>query len=227
MPELLDDLAAAFGEDLGETAALFVAEGVILADGRNLLVTLLQAPIAERMGEGAPGVSGDADDVLDALALGEIVGGDDRDEIRCAGALDVVGDRKAGIGQEVADQHVAIALLDQAPRLLQRGVGIGRIVLDHEFNLAAGDLVVHRLQIKLHALDHLLAAGGDHASERRQKADLDGSSLRACAPPRRSGRASGRNSDGGIFKKLPAVHFNVLSKRSIALIASLAAVLAR
>src|SRR3984885_7008856 len=34
MPELLDDLATAFGEDLGQTAALFVAEGVILADGR-------------------------------------------------------------------------------------------------------------------------------------------------------------------------------------------------
>src|ERR1700722_17056172 len=58
MPELLDDFAAAFGEDLSKTAALFVAEGVILADGRDLLVTLLQAPIAERMGKGAPGVSG-------------------------------------------------------------------------------------------------------------------------------------------------------------------------
>ena len=93
VPELLNDFAAAFGEDLGETAALLVAEGVILADGRNLLVTLFQGPIAERMGKGAPGVSGDTDDVLDALALRQIVGGDDRNEIRCAGALDVVGDR--------------------------------------------------------------------------------------------------------------------------------------
>src|ERR1700733_14112042 len=82
MPELLDYFATAFGEDLGETAALFVAEGVILADGRNLLVTLLQTPVAERMGKGAPGVSGDTDDILDALALRQVVGRDDRNEIR-------------------------------------------------------------------------------------------------------------------------------------------------
>jgi len=51
MPELLHDLATAFGEHLGEPAALLVAEGVVLADGCDLLVTLLQRPIAERMGE--------------------------------------------------------------------------------------------------------------------------------------------------------------------------------
>ena len=67
VPELLDDLAAAFGEDLGEAAALFMAEGVILADGGDLLVTLLQGPVAERMGEGAGGVAGDADHVPDAV----------------------------------------------------------------------------------------------------------------------------------------------------------------
>ena len=186
VPELLHDLAAAFGEHLGEAAALLVAERVILADGCDLLVALLQRPVAERMGEGAGGIAGDADHVPDALALGQIVGGDDRNEIRRAGALDVIGDRQAGIGEQVADQHVAVALLDQTARLLQRGVGIGGVVLDHEFDLAAGNLVIHVLEVELHALDHLLAAGGDHAGERRQQADLDRAGLRPCAPPWRS-----------------------------------------
>ncbi len=124
MPELLHDLPAPFGEHLGETAALFVAEGVILADGGDLLVALLQGPIAERMGEGAGRIAGDADYVLDAAALGEIVSRDNRNEVGRAGALDVVGDSKAGIGEQIADQHMAIALLDQTARFLQSGVGI-------------------------------------------------------------------------------------------------------
>ena len=106
-------------------------------------------------------------------ALGQVVGGDDRDEIRRAGALDVVGDRQAGIGEQVADQHVAIALLDQSARLLQGGVGVRSVVLDNQFDLAAAHLALDLIEIELHALDHFLAAGGDDAGERRQQADLD------------------------------------------------------
>src|SRR5258705_3739010 len=91
MPELLNDLAAAFGEPLGQATALLVAEGVVLADGGDLLVTLLQRPIAKRMGEFTGAVTGDADHVLDTLSLRQVIGRDDRNEVGRAGALDVVG----------------------------------------------------------------------------------------------------------------------------------------
>ena len=94
------------------------------------------------MRELAGAVAGDADHVRDALALRQVVGRDDRNEVGRAGALDVVGDRQAGVGEQVADQEVAIGLLDEAARLLQRGVGVGGVVLDHEFDLAAADLVL-------------------------------------------------------------------------------------
>ena len=74
----------------------------------------------------AGGVAGDADHVGDARALRQVVGGDDRDEVRRAGALHVVGDREAGVGEQVAEQEIDVALLDQAARLLQRGVGVAR-----------------------------------------------------------------------------------------------------
>src|ERR1700686_899986 len=108
MPELLQDLATAFGEHLGEPAALFVAEGVVLADGSNFLVTLLQRPIAERMGEFTGAVPCDADDVLDSLALRQVVGSNDRNKVWRAGTLDIVGDRQAGVGEQITYQHVAI-----------------------------------------------------------------------------------------------------------------------
>jgi len=53
---------------------------------------------------------------------------------------------------------MAIALLDQAARFLQSGVGIGGVVLDHQFDLAACDLALHLIEVELHALDHFLAA---------------------------------------------------------------------
>src|SRR5258707_6666159 len=91
MPELLNDLAAAFGEHLGQATALLVAEGVVLADGGDLLVTLLQRPIAKRMGELTGAVAGDADHVLDTLPLRQGIGRDDRNEEGGAGALAGVG----------------------------------------------------------------------------------------------------------------------------------------
>ena len=63
---------------------------------------------------------------MHAVALRQIVGGDDRDEVGHAVALDVVGDRKAGVGEQVAEQEIDIGLLDEAARLLQRGVGVAR-----------------------------------------------------------------------------------------------------
>ena len=211
VPELLHDLAAAFGEHLGEAAALFMAEGVILADGGDLLVALLQRPVSERMGEGAGSVASDADHVLDASALGKVVGGDNRDEIRRAGALHVVGDRQAGIGEQVADQHVAIALLDQAARLLQGGVGVRSVVLDNQFDLAAAHLALDLIEIELHALDHFLTAGGDDAGERRQQTDLDRARLGLGGAPGCGADAGGCNGGRGGFQKLPAVHVDVLS----------------
>jgi hypothetical protein len=110
-----------------------------------------------------------------------------------------------------ADQHVAIALLHQPPRLLQRGVGIGSVVLDHQFDLASGDLALRLVEIELHALDHLLAARGDHASKRRQQADLDRAGLRLRAAPGCGAGARNGQCCGGGFEKLPAVHSDVLS----------------
>ena len=57
--------------------------------------------------EGARRIASDADDVADACPLGEIVGGDDRNEIGRPVALDVVRDRKARVGEQVADQEMA------------------------------------------------------------------------------------------------------------------------
>src|SRR5260221_7062448 len=158
MPELLHDLAAALGEYLGETSALLVTECVVLADGRDLPVALLQRPIAERMGKFAGTVAGDADHVLDSLALGQVVSGDDRNEVRRSGALDVVGDGKPGVGEKIADQHMAIALLDQPARLLQRGIRIRGVILDGQFDLAPSHLVVYLPEVELNTLDHFLAA---------------------------------------------------------------------
>src|SRR5882757_7489405 len=184
MPELLHDLATAFGEHLGEPAALLVAEGVVLADGCDLLVTLLQRPIAERMGEFTGAVPGDADHVLDTLALGQVVSSNDRNEVWRTGALDVVGNRQSGVGEQITDQHVAIALLDQAACFLQGGIGVGGVVLDHQFDLAATHLALDLIEIELHALDHLLAARCDNAGERREQTDLDRAGLRLGTAPR-------------------------------------------
>src|SRR5829696_1677341 len=49
VPQLLGDLASVLREDLGQAAALLVPEGVVLADGRDLLEALLPGPVAERM----------------------------------------------------------------------------------------------------------------------------------------------------------------------------------
>ena len=106
---------------------------------------------------------------------------------------------------------MAVALLDKAARLLQRGVGVGGVVLDHQFDLAAGDLALHLVEVELHALDHFLAARGDHAGERSQKADLDRARLREHAAPGRRADACGGERCGGGFQKLPAIHFDVLS----------------
>ena len=152
MPELLHDLAAAFGEDLGKAAALLVTEGVILADGRDALVALLERPVAERMREGARRIAGDPHDILDALTLRQVVGRDDRDEIWRAVALDVIRNGKAGIGEKIADQEIDIGLLDQATRLLQGGVRIGCVVLDDQLDLAAGDLVADRSRRRIACL---------------------------------------------------------------------------
>ncbi len=141
MPELTEHLAAALAEGLAEAAALLMAESVVLADGGNLLVALLQRPVGERPGEVAGRVAGNAHDVLDPLALGQVVRGDDRDEIGYAVALDVIGDGEAGIGEQIAEEHIHIRLLDEPARLLQRGIRIGGIVLDGDLDLAAGDLV--------------------------------------------------------------------------------------
>ena len=188
-----------------------MAEGVILADGSDLLVALLQRPVSERMGKGAGGVAGDADHVFDARALGEIVGGNDRDEVGRPGALDVVGDCEARIGKQIADQHVAVALLDQAAGLLQGGVGVRSVVLDDEFDLAAAHLVLDLVEIELNALDHFLAAGGDDAGQRRQQADLDRTGLGLDRAPGCCADAGGSNSSGSGLQKLPAIHIDVLS----------------
>src|SRR6266852_4336273 len=48
-PDFLDDLAAAILERLLETTDDLVAEGIVRADGDNLLVALVAGPLPERM----------------------------------------------------------------------------------------------------------------------------------------------------------------------------------
>ena len=182
MPELPDDLAACFGEHLAEPAALLVTEGVVLADGRDLAVTVFVGPIAQWVREGAGRIAGDAHDVLDALALGEIIGGDDRDKIGRAVLLDVVGHGETGVGEQVAYQERYVCLFNELAGFLQRGIRIGAVVLDDQLDLAAGHFVAGLIEPELRAFHHLAAARGDHSGQRRQDADLDRASLGARAP---------------------------------------------
>src|SRR4029079_17071045 len=98
MPELLHDFATAFAEDLREPAALLMAKRIILANGSDPLVALFTRPVAKGMSKGACRIAGNPDHVFDAVALGEIIGGDDRNKIGRAGSFDVIGDREPGIG---------------------------------------------------------------------------------------------------------------------------------
>src|SRR5262249_34694058 len=124
IPQLRHDLAAALGEYLGEAAALLVAERVVLADHCDAFEAVLQRPISERVRERARRITGNAHDVADALALGEIVSRDDRNEIRRPGSLDVVRYCEAGIREQVSDEEMDVPLLDQATRLLQRDIRV-------------------------------------------------------------------------------------------------------
>jgi len=184
-----------------------VAEGIILADRRDSFVTLFQGPVAEWVREGAGAVAGHTDHVLDALTLRQVVGGDDRNEIRGAGPLDVIGDGQTGVGEQIAYQHMAIALLDQTAGLLQRGVGIGCVVLDRQFDFAAGDLTLDLIEVELHAFDHFFPAGSNHTGQRRHQTDLDGGSIGIRGTPGcDAGACSGQHRRGSL-QKLPTVHF--------------------
>src|SRR3979411_3211350 len=93
-----------------------MTKGVVLADSGDLLVALLQRPVAEGMSECTCAITGNADHVLDALALGKVVSGNDRNEVRRSSALDVIRHGKSRVGEQISDQHVAIALLYQPAR---------------------------------------------------------------------------------------------------------------
>ncbi|MCX7315319.1 MAG: hypothetical protein NTZ22_00355 [Hyphomicrobiales bacterium] len=196
VPELLHDRAAAFCKHLRETTALLVTEGVILRDGGNALVALLQGPIGQRTREGRAGIACGADDVGDPAALGQFIGSDDGDKIGCAGALHIIGNGKAGIGQEIAGQEMHVVLFDQTAGFLQGRIGVGRIVFDDQFHLAAGDLVIDFFKPELRAFDHFLAARRNHAGQRGHQADTDRLALCHCTHRLQSG-ACGSKAEGG------------------------------
>src|SRR5215468_4778085 len=100
------------------------------------------------MRESARRIAGNANHVLDARPLREVVGGDNRNEVRRAVLLHVVRDRKSGIGEQIADQEMRIILLDELARLLQRRVRIGGVVLDEELDLPAGNLITDAVKIE-------------------------------------------------------------------------------
>src|SRR6201999_1382237 len=102
---------------LREATALFVTEGVVLRDRRNLLVTLLQGPVGKRPRELAGAVTAGPDHILDARPLGEVVGGNHGNKVWRAISLDVVGNGQTRVGEQIAKQHVDLALLHQAARL--------------------------------------------------------------------------------------------------------------
>ena len=64
------------------------------------------------MSKRAGGVPGHPNDVADALALGEVVRSDDGNEVGRPGALNVVGHREAGVGEQVTYQEMDVGLLD-------------------------------------------------------------------------------------------------------------------
>src|SRR5207247_809723 len=110
-PELANDFAALAGEGPHETAADLVAEGVVGADRHDVAIALLVGPLTEGVVDLAAAPAGDPNDVVVALALGQIIGGDDRQEERDAGRLDVVGDGVALVGEERTHEHIDAALL--------------------------------------------------------------------------------------------------------------------
>src|SRR5690606_6663332 len=108
IPELVDDRAATLGEHLSKAGALLVPEGVVLRNGRHLSVALLQRPVGQRPRHLSGRVTGYTNDVSDTLALRQIVGGDDRNEVGDAVSADVIRNRQARIGEEVTEEKVDV-----------------------------------------------------------------------------------------------------------------------
>src|SRR5262249_42279054 len=159
----------AFGEYLGEATALLVAERIILTDRHDPLETVLQCPITEWMRKGAGGVAGDADDVADALTLGEIVGGDDGNEVRGSRSFDVIGDGNDSMWEQVPHQEMPLRLLHKAGGLTPRDFGVGSIVPGEELHFPAGNLAFGLVQPKMCSFDHSPSALSHHAGERCQQ----------------------------------------------------------
>src|SRR5205807_2973646 len=97
----------------------FVAERVVAADRRDLLVLEGRGdPFAERVGGLAARPAG-ADQVGRALPLGEVVGGTDREQRRHVSVDDVVPDGVPLGGQERRREQVHPVLFHHLARLRQ------------------------------------------------------------------------------------------------------------
>ncbi len=204
--ELLDDLAAAVGEGVREAAAVLVAEGVVRADRDDALPALVGGPVARRMHRRGADPAAGADVVVDALALAEVVGGAGRVEADdLLVLLEVAGQRVGLVGQQRADEHLGLALLDELARLGQRDRRVARRVLVRALDLAPGDLGAVELEPQLPAVEHVRARRRDRAARREQQPDLD-RALRASAAALVGGAAGadGRDRrDGGDDKRRP------------------------
>jgi hypothetical protein len=73
---------------------------------------------------------------------------------------------------------VHLLLVDQAPGLRERLVGVARRVGRDDLDLAAARLVVHLLPEQREAVPHVLAGRGERAGQRDQEADPDRLALR-------------------------------------------------
>ena len=151
-----------------------MTERVVLRDRDDVAVAeLLVGVVGERARHLAGGVSRDAQHVGDARALGQVICGDDGNEVGDACRLCIFGHCKAGVGQQITDEEVDLGLFGQFARLLQRDIRIGAVVLDEDLDLSAARLLADLVPVEIEPFDDFLAAGGDDAGQGRQQADLD------------------------------------------------------
>src|SRR5262252_4399472 len=171
-PDPLDDLPAAGLECALEAADDLIAERIVGADRRDLLVALVAGPLPEWMARLRAAPAG-ADEVgiLGQIALSQIVGGrNGRDIDGFVGGADR-RQRVAARRQEAANEHMHLVLQDELLGPGDGGVRLGLFVLHDELHFRPAEVAVDVVKVELEAIDHILADLGEDAGGRRHISD--------------------------------------------------------